>query len=204
MNQPQREYLTLHELVEQARINLNQNIWDYLVGGTETETTLRRNRQALDAIAFRPRVLRDVAEVDCTASLLGQQLRLPLLLAPIGSLESFGAGGGAAATEAAAAFGVAHMLSSVCNPGLEEVAAAAPSRRIFQALRARRRRLGRRPRAARRRARLFRLLPDRRHRPLQPPRTRPGKTLPQILARAGHRHRIPAGAELGQRQAVSR
>ena len=42
------EFHNLHELVAKARANLNQNDWDYIVGGTETETTLRRNRMALD------------------------------------------------------------------------------------------------------------------------------------------------------------
>ena len=55
------EFYTLHEIVRKARANLNQNDWDYIVGGTETETTLRRNRMALDSIALRPRVLRDVS-----------------------------------------------------------------------------------------------------------------------------------------------
>jgi isopentenyl diphosphate isomerase/L-lactate dehydrogenase-like FMN-dependent dehydrogenase len=58
------EFLNLHEVVAKARQNLNQNAWDYIVGGVETETTLRRNRMALDTIAFRPRVLRDVSKVD--------------------------------------------------------------------------------------------------------------------------------------------
>ena len=52
------DLLNLHEIVAKARQNLNQNDWDYIVGGVESETTLRRNRMALDAIAFRPRVLR--------------------------------------------------------------------------------------------------------------------------------------------------
>jgi glycolate oxidase len=55
------------------------------------------------------------------------------MLAPIGSIESFTPDGGAAATLAAHQFGVAHMLSSVCAPGLEAVAEAAPDGlRIFQ------------------------------------------------------------------------
>ena len=131
-NIPLQDYLNLHELVKTARIHLDQHIWDYLVGSTETETTQKRNRLALDCIAFRPRVCRDVANVNLKSSLFGQTLRLPMLLAPIGSLESFGEGGGATATKAAAEFGVAHMLSSVCLPGLEEVAAAADSVKIFQ------------------------------------------------------------------------
>ena len=42
------EFLNLHEVVAKARQNLNQNHWDYIVGGVETETTLRRNRMALE------------------------------------------------------------------------------------------------------------------------------------------------------------
>ena len=58
------EFQNLHEFVRKARARLNQNAWDYIVGAAETETTMRRNRMALDEIAFRPRVLRNVAEVD--------------------------------------------------------------------------------------------------------------------------------------------
>lgn len=127
------EFLTLHEIVRAARLNLAQGEWDYLIGGAETETTLRRNRRALDSVAFRPRVLRDVSRIDCSATLLGRRMRLPVMLAPIGSIESFTEGGGATAAKAAAGFGVVQMLSSVCAPGLEAVAEAAPdSLRIFQ------------------------------------------------------------------------
>jgi len=127
------EFLNLHEIIAQARRNLNQNDWDYIVGGTETETTLRRNRRALDSIAFRPRVLRDVSAVDASVDRLGRRLRLPVVLAPVGALESFHPEGAAPVVRAAAQFGVAHMLSSVCEPGLEMVAQAAPdATRMFQ------------------------------------------------------------------------
>jgi isopentenyl diphosphate isomerase/L-lactate dehydrogenase-like FMN-dependent dehydrogenase len=127
------EFQNLHELVAKARVNLNQNDWDYIVGGVETETTLRRNRMALDTVAFRPRVLRDVSQVDATTEILGHKLRLPVVLCPVGSLESFHVGGAEPVTRAAAQFGVAHMLSSVCDPGLEGVAKAAPNAlRMYQ------------------------------------------------------------------------
>src|SRR5579863_10733455 len=127
------EFLNLHEIVAKARANLNQNDWDYIVGGTETETTLRRNRMALDSVALRPRVLRDVSRVDPSVEVLGRKLRLPIVLCPVGSLESFHPGGAEPVVKAAAEFGVAHMLSSVCDPGLEEVAQAAPNAlRMFQ------------------------------------------------------------------------
>ena len=127
------DFQALHEIVAKARQNLNQNDWDYIVGATETETTLRRNRLALDQIAFRPRVLRDVSKVDATVQAFGRRLRLPLMFAPVGALESFHEGAAGAVARAAREFGIAHMLSSVCEPGLEKVAAAAPDGvRMFQ------------------------------------------------------------------------
>jgi isopentenyl diphosphate isomerase/L-lactate dehydrogenase-like FMN-dependent dehydrogenase len=127
------DILNLHEIVAKARQNLNQNDWDYIVGGAESETTLRRNRMALDSIAFRPRVLRDVSKVDTSASQFGRKLRLPVMFAPVGSLESFHAAGAESVVRAVKTFGAAHMLSSVCEPGLEDLAAAAPDAlRFFQ------------------------------------------------------------------------
>src|SRR5579862_8911383 len=127
------EFLNLHEVVHRARANLNQNAWDYIVGAVETETTLRRNRMALDAIAFRPRVLRDVSKIDTSTEILGRKLRLPIVLCPVGTLESFHPEGAAPVVKAVAEFGVSHMLSSVCDPGLEGVAKAAPGAlRMFQ------------------------------------------------------------------------
>ncbi len=127
------DFMNLHEVVHKARQNLNQNAWDYIAGGVETETTLRRNRMALDSIAFRPRVLRDVSKVDTSTEILGGKLRLPIVLCPVGSLESFHPEGATPVVKAAAEFGVAHMLSSVCDPGLEGVAQAGPDAlRIFQ------------------------------------------------------------------------
>jgi glycolate oxidase len=123
---------TLHQMVKAARMNLAPGPWDYLVGGTETETTLRRNRLALDSIAFRPRVLRNVSRIDTTSTLFGRAVRIPVLLAPIGGLETFDPGGGATVAKASGEFGVPHMLSSVCLPGLEATAAAADNFRIFQ------------------------------------------------------------------------
>ena len=127
------DFQNLHEIVKKARQNLDQNNWDYIVGATETETTLRRNRMSLDSVAFRPRVLRDVSKVDASVTRFGRKLRLPVMLAPVGSLESFVPDAAASVVRAAHEFGISHMLSSVCQPGLEGVAKAAPDAlRIFQ------------------------------------------------------------------------
>jgi glycolate oxidase len=133
MNAPHvEEFLTLQEIIAAARRNLAPGPWSYLIGGTETETTVRRNRHALDSIAFRPRVLRDVSRIDSSWTFLGTKTRLPVMLAPIGGLESIVEGGAATAARGAAQFNVPQMLSSVCQPGLEQTAAAAATVRSFQ------------------------------------------------------------------------
>lgn len=126
------EFVTLHEIVKAAKTRLTANIWDYLVGGTETETTLRRNRMALDSIAFKPRVLRDVSKVDPSSEMFGKKLRIPILLAPVGSLESLEPGGGVTVAKAAGASEVAMMISSVTTLKLEDIASAGTGPKIYQ------------------------------------------------------------------------
>lgn len=126
-------FLTLHEIVQKARQRLNHDNWDYIVGGTETETTVNRNRASIDTIAFKPRVLRDVSQIDPSTQFLGRTLRLPLLLAPVGSLELFSPDSAVAAARAAHQFGIAHMLSSVSEVGFEDVARSVPDAlRMYQ------------------------------------------------------------------------
>ena len=126
------DFVTNEELIQEARRRCAQGAWDYLVGGSESETTLRRNRQAFDKIAFRPRVLVDVSEIDTSTTLLGQKLRIPAILAPIGSLQVFDPDGAVAATKAATEFGIMHCVSTATLPALEETAAATPTPKIFQ------------------------------------------------------------------------
>ena len=126
------EFVCLHELYRAARARLSRGTWDYLIGGADTETTLRRNRQALDSLAFRPRVLRDVSEISLQGQLLGLDLRIPVMLAPIGGLEDFDPGGAATSARAASEFKIVSMHSSVSEPGLEAVGAAASGPKIYQ------------------------------------------------------------------------
>lgn len=106
------EFQNLHEFVQKARANLDQNAWDYIVGAAETETTMRRNRMALDEIAFRPRVLRNVARVDASAEVFGRKLRLPVMMAPVGALEIFDpAGAAASVARGVGRFGAARSRS---------------------------------------------------------------------------------------------
>ncbi|SVA44426.1 uncharacterized protein METZ01_LOCUS97280, partial [marine metagenome] len=125
-------YVTNEQFIQRARQNLPQGPWDYLAGASESETTQRRNRLAFDKIAFRPRVLVDVSEVDASTNFIGQDIRIPVLLAPIGSLQTFNPGGGAEVSEAAGNFGTMHVLSSVTLPSLEETMASSDFAKSYQ------------------------------------------------------------------------
>jgi glycolate oxidase len=126
------DFVSNQELIVAARRNLTQTAWDYLSGGVESETTMRRNRFGLDSLAFRPRILIDVSTVDKSTTVLGQKLRIPVVMAPIGSLQTLTPGGAATVSKAAAEFGTMNFVSSVTEPSLEEVAASTASPKIFQ------------------------------------------------------------------------
>ncbi len=126
------EFPTLQDIARAARRKLPQQYWDYLVGGAESETSLLRNRAAFERLALRPRVLRDVSDVDATTTFLGAPLRIPVMLAPMGSLQNFEAGGAMTVAKAAESFGVVSFISSVTEPTLDVVGAATGHPMVFQ------------------------------------------------------------------------
>jgi len=126
------DYVSNQEIIQAAHRNLPQDVWDYLSGGAESETTMRRNRLGFDTIALKPRVFVDVSEIDTSATFLGQKLRIPVMLAPIGSLQTITPEGGVAVAKAAAEFGTMNFVSSVTQPSLEEIAASTNHPKIFQ------------------------------------------------------------------------
>jgi isopentenyl diphosphate isomerase/L-lactate dehydrogenase-like FMN-dependent dehydrogenase len=126
------EILTTTELVALAKKRLPEAAWEYIVGGAETETTIIRNRHALDSIAFRPRVLRDVDAATPATTFLGMKHRLPVLLAPLASLTDVDPEGALPVARAAAEFGCLLLVSNVTQPPFEEVARAARERFALQ------------------------------------------------------------------------
>jgi glycolate oxidase len=126
-------FLSLQEIVATARRNLPQDLWNHLSGGADSETTLLRNRQALDSLALRQRVLVDVRRIDITTTLLGQKLASPVFLAPVGGFVGFAHPEGARnVARAAVAHGTTAFISTAAKPSLEAAAAAVKEPLIFQ------------------------------------------------------------------------
>src|ERR671914_1721300 len=127
MNAPLTEqFQALQEIVAAAHSNLAPGPWSYLIGGAETETTVRRNRLAIDSLAFRPRILRNVNDTDTSATFLKRKFTMPVALAPIGSIERFDPAATAAVANAAGPFRIPLFQSSVSKPELEETAKEVP------------------------------------------------------------------------------
>jgi L-lactate dehydrogenase (cytochrome) len=117
---------------EAARRRLPHFLFEYFDGGSYAERTLRANIADLQDVALRQRVLNDVAAIDLTTTLLGQQLAMPVALGPIGLAGMAARRGEVQAARAAAAKGVPFTLSTVSACSLAEVARGSPVPFWFQ------------------------------------------------------------------------
>jgi len=108
---------------ELARRRLPRFLFDYIDGGSYSETSLRRNVADLEQVALRQRVLRDVSVIDLTTTLFGHVQSLPVALAPIGLAGMNARRGEVQAARAAEAAGVPFTLSTVSACPLAEVVA---------------------------------------------------------------------------------
>jgi len=109
---------------ELARRRLPNIFFEYIDGGSYAEETLRRNVADLEAIALRQLVMRDTTRLDMTVQTLGQTLKMPLGLAPVGMAGMYARRGETQAARAAAGAGVPFCLSTVGVCSIEEVAKA--------------------------------------------------------------------------------
>ena len=117
---------------ELARRRLPKFLFEYIDGGSYAESTLRRNTADLEAIALRQRVLRDVSSIDVSTTLFGQQLAMPVALAPVGLAGLNARRGEVQAARAAEAAGVPFCLSTVSACPLAEVVAGTQQPFWFQ------------------------------------------------------------------------
>jgi len=124
---------TIGDLREIARRRTPRAVFDYTDGAAESETSLRRARQAFADVEFHPAVLRDVSEVDMSRTVLGSTSALPFSFAPTGFTRMMNHEGESAVARVAAAAGIPYALSTMGTTSIEDMAAAAPTgRKWFQ------------------------------------------------------------------------
>ena len=118
--------LALADLEAPARRFLPRAVFGYIAGGSETGATLRANRAAFDAWAFRPRVLVDVRERSPATTLFGRPWAAPFGIAPMGGACTVRRGADLILARAAAGAGIPFQLSGASAVPLERIREAAP------------------------------------------------------------------------------
>src|SRR5499427_9181313 len=124
--------LNIEDLRELARRRVPRIVFNYIDGGAEGEWTLRENRRAFDAVTFRPRQAVAMTACDLRTRVLGAELSMPILLAPVGYLRVMHPGGEVAAARAASNAGAGLVLSTVSGHRLEDVKAASTGQVWYQ------------------------------------------------------------------------
>lgn len=123
--------LSTEDFERLGRLAIGSALAGYVMGGAGQEWTLHENRYALQRWSICPRVLRDVAPIEMTISLLGQELSIPVLPAPLAFLGMARRGGELAVARAAHARGTGMCLSTFATVSPTELAAAVPQVRFW-------------------------------------------------------------------------
>jgi len=127
-----RRSVSVADMRRIARRRVPRGVFDYVDGGAEDERTLRANSDDFGRITFRPRILRDVAGVDPSSTLLGRPVPIPVVLSPTGFTRILCPEGELAVARAAGRAGLPYTLSTLGTRSIEEVAAVDPGPKWFQ------------------------------------------------------------------------
>jgi isopentenyl diphosphate isomerase/L-lactate dehydrogenase-like FMN-dependent dehydrogenase len=121
-----------HDFRRLARKRLPGPIFNYIDGAADDETTYRRNTEAFERCDLVPNVLRGVANVDLSVTVMGQKLALPFYCSPTALQRLFHHDGERAVAAAASKFGTMFGVSSVGTVSVEEVRKAYPTPQVYQ------------------------------------------------------------------------
>ena len=124
--------VNIEDLRLAARRRVPRVLFDYIDGGADAEITLRENRQAYEAVRFRPRNAVRTLECDLQTTVAGIPLAMPLMLAPVGSSRMLYPRGEEVAAAAAGATGTPYILSTFSGCRLEDVKQATSGPALLQ------------------------------------------------------------------------
>jgi L-lactate dehydrogenase (cytochrome) len=127
-----RKAASIEDLRLIAKRRLPHGVFDYIDGGAEDERSLAANCSAFAGYEFRPRVLRDVSNLDTTTTIFGRQASMPLIMAPTGFTRIAHSQGELAVARSAARAGIPWSLSTMGTRSIEEVAAVSDGEKWFQ------------------------------------------------------------------------
>ena len=121
-----------HDFRELARCRLPRPIFDYIDGGADDEVTYRRNTASFERCDLVPDVLRGVAAVDLSVTVMGQKLAVPFYCSPTALQRLFHHQGERAVAAAASKCGTMFGVSSLGTVGVEELRKAYSTPQMYQ------------------------------------------------------------------------
>jgi isopentenyl diphosphate isomerase/L-lactate dehydrogenase-like FMN-dependent dehydrogenase len=129
-----RRISTVEDARRLAQRRLPRVVFDYVDGAAETERTMRANREAFEELGFEPSMAVPGLSVSPSISttVLGTDVSLPVVLAPVGFTRAMAPGGDVAGARAARAAGTLFTMSTMSGHSMEAVAAAADGPAWFQ------------------------------------------------------------------------
>jgi len=125
-------FVTQPEIRREAKKVLPREVWNFGAGGSETETSRKRNRRSLDRLAIRQHVLVDVRQIDLATSLVGVPLSWPVAIAPMGGLVLFHPEGDVEMGRGGARSDTLQFLSGATGWPVEDVAKGSTGPKMFQ------------------------------------------------------------------------
>jgi len=115
-----------------AKKNLPAPIFHYIDGGSDDETTLRRNTESFSKCDLVPNILASVGEPDLSTTVFGEKIDLPLFLSPVAMQRLFHHEGDKASARAAEKFGTFYSMSTMANSTIEEISNISGGPKMFQ------------------------------------------------------------------------
>ncbi len=115
-----------------AKKNLPSPIFHYIDGGSDDESTLKRNTDSFSKCDLVPNILASVGDPDLTTKVLGKKIDMPLFLSPTAMQRLYHYEGDKASARAAEKFGTFYSMSTMATSSIEEIANISGGPKLFQ------------------------------------------------------------------------
>jgi len=131
----ERQLSSIHSVADfrtAARRALPRMVFDFADGGSESETTMRENRAAIDRLWLLPSAPVDVGQRKQSIELFGQKISMPIIIGPTGLASAFWPHGDEALAAAAGKARIPYVMSTNATSSLEAVQRSGDGRKWFQ------------------------------------------------------------------------
>jgi L-lactate dehydrogenase (cytochrome) len=115
-----------------AKKNLPSPIFNYIDGGADDESTLKRNTESFTKCDLIPNILASVGQPDLSVKVLGQKIEMPLFLSPTAMQRLYHHDGDKASARAAEKFGTFYSMSTMATSSIEEISNISDGPKLFQ------------------------------------------------------------------------